>query len=392
MNGDVSVLNTKTWTWSTLEIHNTHSKPVSIHLYGHSMVLDPHNDGQLIIFGGKEVGDWRGVSDPTHNSSHSLSSVNRKRVIRNRSLLLNINTCTLSAWKMKCEIPEARYGHSCVAVAPYPKSESLNTKSLRKSSMASSVASPSSLSGQQEEDGKEEVVMYLFGGTKATQGGFCAPDLHVLIRRQHKQSESSHNLSSQSMHDDKDTQSMGDSQYQSLLLAMRPSSPSDDEDESPAQLLLRQASQGKMDRSYGDIKKALMKSVSTRIIGPMVRRPSIKSLSSTSSLHSSRRTSLHSKRYVTTTEKGGNRDLNGTAIGSGGKSKHSNDVATELPAIVKGLSLVQAKARYDKLHPVPTRKSVFGDEKVDMFTLITTTKNSSSSRIHALNSISMKTL
>eukprot|EP01041_Mallomonas_annulata_P006640 gene6640-13450_t len=398
LNSDVVVLNTRTWTWSSLDILSPLYEKAALRIHGHTTVLDPLNDRQLIIFGGKETGDWKGVYDSKYTHQHD-----RKRTIKGTSLVLNLQDRVMSPWKLD-GCPEGRYGHTCVAAAAIRSKVIENTDSRDKNAYfpkSSNISISDSTNADGDREPLDEDVLYIFGGCKALTGGFCAPDIHVLVRRTHWEDERARSRpTSPKSFTPATNDNSSASVSAALMMMLRPTTPTALGNETPKEKLMRQASFGRVDKSYDEIKRALLDSRSQRVHGvEIIQLPSLIGLES--SQNRSRKqsdsrpsSSNKSRRYSTAA----NLRISGsfesnivktaaatTASSSVISSDFSREVSRskienlsrELPPVIKGLTITQAKMEYYRLHPVPTRKAVFGENSLSMY------NNSMHSRSHA---------
>eukprot|EP00607_Mallomonas_marina_P010099 CAMPEP_0182419158 /NCGR_PEP_ID=MMETSP1167-20130531/3557_1 /TAXON_ID=2988 /ORGANISM="Mallomonas Sp, Strain CCMP3275" /LENGTH=524 /DNA_ID=CAMNT_0024593815 /DNA_START=708 /DNA_END=2282 /DNA_ORIENTATION=- len=385
LNGDVMALNIKSWTWSTIEITSMTFEPVSVGLHGHTMVMDPHNENQMIIFGGKETGDMRKLMDYKSNTKSSYQP--QKRSIRCRALQLNLSQRMLSAWKVSNDFPEDRYGHTCVSLPLQHKNEPENNDTHRAYyHKASDNRSVDAAMDDDREDTEEE-IMFVFGGSKAKEGGFCAPDVHVLVRtiRWADNNQLSRTGSPNVDHTPSRALS-GDTFDSRSVYSERPLGDGKniaDDMNSPKHKLMQKASLGQVDNTYDEIKRALLISRCTREHGLEGNQPlptltgwEVSSRSSRGSRRSVRSAGASRPftapgqlpgRSASNIEANNSAPINQNALADLAKKQSRAKVkslSNELPPLIHGMTLVQAKNTYRKLHPAPTRESLFGSDEL----------------------------
>ena len=389
----------KTWTWSSLELMTPSRKAASLRLHGHTMVPDLRNENTLLIFGGRETGDWRAAKE---GRMYDQISTRRAKIDECKTWVLNLVDCTLSPLTAKNKSPESRYGHVCVVPGPVSKAPDLSDPAEnvgRKSYIQKALHMPDPSELLERTPPPEEDVLYVFGGNKAVRGGFCTPDIHVLVRLRTVEREDG------SGKGNKDDSSIASSLSQDggRRIYVRPSpleldSPKND---IMSRKLESALASGHVPSTYGEIKQALLISLTNRIHGD-------DPLSSSSSIFDS--TSQGSRRPGSVASRGsrnnsarslvsGSRRLNSAlpqrrgsisptlqqqqqpliyskSAGSGmsilTSQKVSNDVrpklysspraeslSQQLPPLIHGLTLTAARKEFHKIFPPPTIETLF---------------------------------
>lgn len=393
LNGDILALNVKTWTWSTIEVRSKLLQPVSVGLHGHSMVVDPHDSNQLIIFGGKETGDLKSFVEAKLDSK-AMPAYRKNRRIRNRSLLLNLNERTLCARKTTNECPEARYGHCCVAFPLPPKPvETEPSDTYRSFFQKPSDSLSLNERGEEPAEDTEEDVLFVFGGSRANDLGFCAPDVHVLVRTVRWPDPNSVTEKRISMIFTEPINSPSEESYDGSFSNMFQSNeeitPREVVGSASRQLLMQQALAGKVTNSYDEVKHALL-------VSRCVREHNADNLdkfsfnkwettSRTSRGSRNSRASRMSKRGRKTANGNGNGfrpftapvpgtlmggleavECNQEALAEQARRQRQAKVqglAQELPPLISGMTITQARKQYQSLHKPPTREALFGESE-----------------------------
>lgn len=388
LNSDVVVLNTKTWCWSSLILINANNgKSASICLHGHTMVKDPTNENQVLIFGGRETGNWRAVVERREKRREALS---RKRRADENVYVVNVAENTFST--MNCvsrsgAIPEGRYGHVTVAPPVPPKEE---PDPISESNKKKVLYQRAALAEATEVDNRAPIsttIMYVFGGSKSLQGGFCKPDLHYLVKTTYwDDSRDSNN------YDDLSATStiasspglIGATSLRGLSTSMLESPRGDFEDLLESEMTsLSKLKRGKIPMSYNAVKRGLLISKSIRVHDDELKRlgdrPGSRPSSRTGSRSGKRPQSASSRKSISqgtsrpfTSPAGqlrpGSSMEYSIASGDRGSSRHGSprkvpEVSTlveQLPSVIAGLTLTAARHEFHRRFPKPTKESLFG--------------------------------
>lgn len=386
LNSDVIVLNTKTWCWSSLILINANNgKSASICLHGHSMVQDPSNENQVLIFGGRETGNWRAVVE--HREKRGDNTMSRKRRADENVYVINVaeNTfSTLHCMSRSDAIPEGRYGHVTVAPPAPPKDEPEPTSDANKKKVLYQRAA---LSEPKEVDKRvpvSTVMMYVFGGSKSLQGGFCKPDLHYLVKTTYwddnRDGGGYDDLSTTSTLPSTPGPGRSSSvRGASSLLDL--DSPREFEELELEMRSLSKLKRGKVPLSYNAVKRGLLISKSIRVHDDELKRlgekPGSRPSSRTGSRSGRRPQSASSRKSGSQgrpfTAPGGqlrpgssmeysvaSGDWGGNRTGSPRKVPEASVLAEQLPSVISGMTLNAAREEFHRRYPKPTKESVFG--------------------------------
>ncbi len=157
---DVYVLNMKTLVWSQLELLTPSGKAAKLNLHGHSLVSDPYEKGMLYLFGGKDTIDGKRAAMETVVGAKKY----QRRGQESHGWVINISEGTVASIPTKNTAPDNRYEHIGV------------------SGNIEGVFLERALPPKRKPDVRLEPLMYIFGGSKVLEQGYCDPIMHQLVR------------------------------------------------------------------------------------------------------------------------------------------------------------------------------------------------------------------
>lgn len=185
-NSTVSVLNVTTFQWSSLNVdcipYDLDSPSPMLNLTGHSAMENPLNVREILIFGGRAVGE--GDHTSTHYADDFGTSDEPSFVAANL-FTLNIDECTLKKIQTTngpedtVNVPEARLNHICQRnveghiVLNYNR-EDAKAKKLKGGRRVFDITAP-------KKQILSQPVTLVYGGFKANSSGFCDCSVHELF-------------------------------------------------------------------------------------------------------------------------------------------------------------------------------------------------------------------
>ncbi len=160
-NHEVMMLNLKTLIWSHIEIITSDGKPAKLNLHGHSLEMDPHEDGLVYLFGGKDTVDGKMASLET---SQGAKKYFKKQAHDCHAWVIDIQSGVMSPLPAINSAPVNRYEH-------------LTQLHASEGVVAERPPPPKRKAGV-----RIEPLFYIFGGAQNELQGLCDPIMYSFVR------------------------------------------------------------------------------------------------------------------------------------------------------------------------------------------------------------------
>ena len=160
-NHEVMMLNLKTLIWSHIDIITHDDKPAKLNLHGHTLVMDPFEEGLVYLFGGKDTVDGKLASLETIQGAKKYF---KKTAHDCHAWVIDIQSGVMTPMPTINSAPDNRYEH----LTQLCSSEGV---------VVERPPPPKRKAGV-----RVEPLFYVFGGAKSELQGLCDPIMYSFVR------------------------------------------------------------------------------------------------------------------------------------------------------------------------------------------------------------------